>query len=192
MSDNSPTEQNPYHTGLTPPPLPYPGASTPPSSNEYPAPQPPVHAPGEYVAQTYPTYPTAGTDVTAAAAAHGYAPPPSAHTAHVMPAYGSAPFDQQPMHYGYAPPRPSSGLAVTSLITGIAAIVLIWFVVGVPAAVAAVVTGHMALKRMKAQPELGGRGLAIAGLILGYATLGLAVLLGLFFLLIFGSIAAFS
>lgn len=181
VSDNNPAEQNPYQSGLTPPPAPqgYPG---------YP-----------------PVPPTSDAAVAAAAAAHGYAPPPNTPDAYPVTPYATAQYQQpaqynqavqyaQPAQYGqpygYAPARPSSGLALTSLITGIAAIVLIWITVGAVAAIVAVVTGHMALNRMKSQPELTGRGMAITGLVLGYVTLGIGAIFALFFMLVFGSMLA--
>ena len=91
---------------------------------------------------------------------------------------------------GYAPARPTSGLAVTSLITGIAGIVLSWAFVPLLASVVAVITGHMALKQTRANPALGGRGMAIAGLILGYvgvAFLALAILFGILSLFAIGT-----
>lgn len=73
-----------------------------------------------------------------------------------------------------AAPRPTSGLAITSLVCGIAGIVLFWAIVPVLASIAAVITGHMALGQTKRDPAIGGRGLAITGLILGYVMVGIA------------------
>src|SRR5690242_10065746 len=74
--------------------------------------------------------------------------------------------------YPYAPPavRPTSGLAVASLICGIAGFVLCFTVLP---SIAAVVLGHMALKET-ANGARGGHGQAIAGLILGYVVVCLA------------------
>jgi hypothetical protein len=72
-------------------------------------------------------------------------------------------------------PRPSSGLAITSLICGIAGVVLFWAVIPFLASVAAVITGHMALGQLKRDPSRGGRGMAIAGLIMGYLMVGIGV-----------------
>jgi hypothetical protein len=65
--------------------------------------------------------------------------------------------------YSYAPP--TSGLAITSMVCGILGLVTCLMLPGIPA----VICGHMALNRM-ADPSvrLGGRGMAIAGLIMGY------------------------
>jgi prepilin-type processing-associated H-X9-DG protein len=91
----------------------------------------------------------------------------------------------QPPGYGPRTPMPKKqtpGIAIASLICGI----LSWVCVGLLAAIPAVITGHMALGRIKRSAgALGGRGLAIAGLILGYTSIvALAVLLVLFFTLV--------
>jgi hypothetical protein len=72
-------------------------------------------------------------------------------------------------------PRPISGLAITSLICGIAGVVLFWALVPMLASIAAVITGHMALRQTKRNPSLGGRGMAFAGLITGYVVVALLV-----------------
>ena len=73
-----------------------------------------------------------------------------------------------PYHAGYypAPQAPTSGVAVASLICGIAE----FFTLGI-AAVPAVILGHVARANIKRTGERGD-GLAIAGLVLGY--LGIA------------------
>jgi hypothetical protein len=73
-----------------------------------------------------------------------------------------------PYHGGYypVPQPPTSGVAVASLICGIAE----FFTLGI-AAVPAVILGHVARANIKRTGE-GGDGLAIAGLVLGY--LGIA------------------
>ena len=78
----------------------------------------------------------------------------------------------QPSGYGFGPaqPRRSSGLAVASLALGIT-----W--VGWIGSVLAVVFGHVALANIRERNQ-SGRGMAIAGLVLGYigmATLALFV-----------------
>lgn len=91
----------------------------------------------------------------------------------------------------YAPARPSSGLAITSLVTGIGGIVFSWTFVALLASIAAVITGHMALKQTRQDSAVGGRGMAIAGVILGYvgvAILALTVVVGIFSFLFIGGI----
>jgi hypothetical protein len=86
-------------------------------------------------------------------------PPPNAdHGAAYGTTYG------QPSYYGM-PPEPK-GLSIASLCCGIA--VFLGLGIFILPQIAAVVLGHLALLR-----EPAGRGLAIAGLVLGY--LGLAM-----------------
>jgi hypothetical protein len=73
----------------------------------------------------------------------------------------------QPAYYGL-PPEPK-GLSIASLCCGIAAFIGLGFFL-LPQ-LAAVILGHMALRR-----EPSGRGMAIAGLVLGYVGIALTVL----------------
>jgi hypothetical protein len=64
-------------------------------------------------------------------------------------------------------PRHTSGLAVASLILGIVS----WFTVGLPA-IPAVICAHLSLSRIKhSAGAVGGWGMAVAGLILGYLSM---------------------
>jgi hypothetical protein len=87
------------------------------------------------------------------------------------PQYGQpgTPFNAygQPTYYS-APPEPK-GLSIASLCCGIAAFVGLGFFL-LPQ-LAAVILGHMALKR-----EPSGRGMAIAGLVMGYVAIALTIL----------------
>ncbi|MDA0768518.1 MAG: GYF domain-containing protein [Verrucomicrobia bacterium] len=87
---------------------------------------------------------------------------------------------QSPMGGGYPPQgiapnmavAPTSGLAIASMVCGIVSLMLC-YINGV-AALPAVICGHMALKQInKALTPVGGRGMAIAGLVTGY--IGLAI-----------------
>lgn len=134
--------------------------------------------PGEH--PVFPPAPTAAP----AAAPQAYPGAPAAPQAHpqtqAYPLAPQYPTHQYPAQYPaqpYAPARPTSGLAVTSLITGIAGIVFSWTFVALLASIAAVITGHMALKQTRSNPAVAGRGMAIAGLIMGYAGLTIIALL---------------
>lgn len=106
---------------------------------------------------------------------YGQQPPaqqPPAQQPYGAPApYGQpgGPFNAygQPSYYG-VPPEPKT-LSIASLCCGVAAFLGFGFFL-LPQ-LAAVVLGHMALKR-----EPSGRGMAIAGLVLGYVGIALAVL----------------
>jgi hypothetical protein len=94
--------------------------------------------------------------------------------------------DQQ---YPPIPPLPpvqtTSTLAIISLVSGIVS----WFLIPFFAAVAAVITGHMAKTEIKkSNGMIGGNGLATAGLVLGYIQLGL----GLCVCIVVGAMLAFG
>jgi hypothetical protein len=93
----------------------------------------------------------------------------------------------------YPAPRPASGLAITSLVTALVSVVFSWLGVPALAAIAAVITGHMALKKTKNDPTIGGRGMAFAGLIIGYIVIGflaLSIVIALVGLAMFGAFTA--
>ena len=84
-------------------------------------------------------------------AAAGTSPP-------VPPAVGASPYATPAAPADYAVPPPTSGLAIA--------------ITGIPA----VICGHMALKAMRdLSKPVGGRGFAVAGLIMGYVSLLLIV-----------------
>jgi hypothetical protein len=71
------------------------------------------------------------------------------------------------------PTRPTSTLALVSLVSGI----LSWVILPILGPIVAIVTGHMARREIRAAPDsLSGDGMAVAGLILGYAQIVLIVL----------------
>ncbi len=90
--------------------------------------------------------------------------------------YGGPPYAPSPgQPYGYppygyaAPPQRTSGMAIASLVLG-----LVWiYWIG---SILAVIFGHLALSETRRDPRVGGRGLAIAGLVLGYIGLGVLVI----------------
>ncbi|WP_198147869.1 DUF4190 domain-containing protein [Microbacterium sp. XT11] len=193
MSDNNtpgPAGDQPdasFPAGLTPPPA----ASAAPSVPPVPAaPAPP-----------FASYPGAAPS-SPAPSVHAPAAPPAAYArpatppAYPAPAgYSAAPGYPATSAYpaaAYAPVRPNSGLAIASLICGIGGIVLFWLWVPVIASIVAVVTGHMAMKQTKNNPAIGGRGMAIAGLITGYFGIGLLLALILIVVVTFLFIGAVS
>jgi hypothetical protein len=84
----------------------------------------------------------------------------------------------QPAYYG-APPAPKS-LSIASMCCGIAALVGFGFFL-LPQ-LAAVILGHMALRR-----EPAGRGMAIAGLVMGYVGIAVTILVLVIFGLVIGT-----
>ncbi len=117
---------------------------------------PPAGDPGNYppappVSQGYPAAPPVSQGYPAAPPAGGY---PAA------PGYGA-----------YPPAAKTNTLAIVSLVSAIVGFVLIPFI----ASIVAVITGHMSLNQLKQSGEQ-GRGLALAGTIIGWVGIGLSVL----------------
>jgi Domain of unknown function (DUF4190) len=91
--------------------------------------------------------------------------------------YGS-PY-QQPVYY-YAQPLPTSGLATASMVLGIIGLVGGWCLFGIPC-ILAVIFGHMANRDIRTG-QVGGQGMATAGLVMGYIVVGPAVVVTILFL----------
>jgi len=90
------------------------------------------------------------------------------------------PYQPQPPQYGapygYVAPPEKNGLGVWSLVLGIASVVLLFtcgigFLAGIPA----VITGHLSRKAQK-EGLANNAGLALAGIITGWVTIGLTIL----------------
>lgn len=155
------------------------------------APQPPALPYGQHAApaqppsaQNTPLQPYAGQVYSAPPqVARPYGGPPYAGPPYTAPArdprYGVQPYAPGYPAPGYAAARPSSGLALASMICGIAGIVIVpfsfWIFVPLLVPIAAIVLGHMALAQLKQRPDLGGKGMAIAGLVMGYVPLAAAL-----------------
>ncbi len=69
----------------------------------------------------------------------------------------------------------TSGLAIASLVCGICGLVIPW--VGFILSVLAIVFGGVAISQTRKDPSLGGRGMAIAGLVCGIVAISLWVIL---------------
>lgn len=95
-------------------------------------------------------------------------PAPIQPTGYPQPGY------QQPAPGAYLPQAiPNSTMAIVSLVSGI----ISWVLFPIIAAIAAVITGHMARREIRnSGGRLSGDGLALIGLVLGYANLALAFL----------------
>lgn len=116
----------------------------------------------------------------------GQYPPPAAGYVPVPPAAGN----------GYAAAPPTNGLALASMICGLAGLLgnvfVVFLVMPFFVSLAAVILGHVALSQLKKRPGTGGRGMAITGLVTGYVAVGvaaIAVIVGLVALLSFGAFA---
>lgn len=83
-------------------------------------------------------------------------------------------------------PRQTSGLAITSLVSGI----LGWTLLPLIGSLVAILTGHMARGEIRrSNGQLDGDGLAVAGLVLGWISIGLMVLAVLLVVFFFGGLA---
>lgn len=82
-----------------------------------------------------------------------------------MPDYSNQPYQTPPT-------KPNSNMAIASLVLGI----LGWSLIPGLASIAAIITGHMAKKEIKASiDQLGGDGMATAGLVMGYASIAIGI-----------------
>lgn len=85
-------------------------------------------------------------------------------------------------------PARTSTLAIISLIGGIAG----WTLLPLLGSLVAIITGHMARAEIRREPGLQGDGLAIAGLVMGWANVVIAVLTVLALLLFFGGLVGLA
>jgi hypothetical protein len=83
------------------------------------------------------------------------------------------------------PVRQSSTLSIISLVAGI----LGWTLLPLLGSVGAIITGHMARSEIRRNPALGGSGMAVVGLILGWGAVVMTVIGILTFVLFFGGLA---
>jgi hypothetical protein len=84
------------------------------------------------------------------------------------------------------PVRPTSGLAITSLVLGL----LGWTLLPFLGSVGAVICGHMARAEIRRNAAtMDGDGLAIAGLVLGWSVIAITILSVLAMVMFFGGLA---
>ncbi len=70
------------------------------------------------------------------------------------------------VHYPVAPVAPTEPLAIWSFVLSLLGVIGICC--GPIPLVAGIICGHLALPKFRARPDLQGRGLAVAGLVIGY------------------------
>jgi hypothetical protein len=137
---------------------------------------PPVPPSGFEPPRFVPPY---GSDAPAAPSSYqpaygqpGYTPPAYGHNdqfGNQYSQYGqpASPYAQPPGGYGqpayYGVPAEPKTLSIASMVCGIASVIMGWLLLP---QIAAIITGHMALRR-----EPSGRGMSITGLVLGYLCL---------------------
>jgi hypothetical protein len=201
MSD--PTPEDPTQPPVQPPAPP--AAPEPPAEPAAPsyaqpaAPAAPPAAAPEPVAPSYaqPAAPAA----PAAAPQYGQPAYPQSQPQYGQPAqpqYGQPAYAQTPQqqYQGGAYPPPVYGtpyatgprtnaLSIVSLISSLVGL----FIIPIIASIVGVITGHMALGQVKRNGE-NGRGMALAGVIIGWVSLGLWIIGIIFFIWFFAALAA--
>jgi hypothetical protein len=205
MSDPTPGEP-------TQPPVQPPAPPAPPAAPEVPPTEP---APPTYAQPAAPAAPPAApaappayaeAPAAPAAPAQGYGQPAYPQTQapygqpaqpqYGQPAYGQAAPPSQPPYQGGAYPPPVYGtpyptgpktnaLAIVSLISSLVGL----FIIPILASIVGVITGHMSLSQIKRTGE-NGHGMALAGVIIGWVSLGLWVIGIILFIWFFAALAA--
>lgn len=95
------------------------------------------------------------------------------------------------------PPNPtvqrSNGLAISSLIIGIISLPFGFTVfVGIILGILAIILGALGNKKAKDEPNVGGKGMAIAGLVMGIISIVIAILVVTLFATLFASLGTWS
>ena len=88
-------------------------------------------------------------------------------------------------------------MAITGLVLGCISLATLgcgpYAILTLPLHLSAVITSHIARANLhKQNPPMGGQGLALAGMIMGYVCLGLSLLMGLVVAIFFGFAFAMS
>ena len=97
--------------------------------------------------------------------------PPETPTYAQAPAYGQAPVYGQTPGYVPAPMAPSSNEAIWSLVLGILSLTCFGLIAGIPA----VILGSVAKRKIaESGGMIRGQGLATAGLVMGWVSIGLS------------------
>ncbi|WP_194408677.1 DUF4190 domain-containing protein [Microbacterium cremeum] len=135
-------------------------------------PAPPAAPAGQQTPGAYPPPPPA---YGAPAAPPAYGTPgaaPAAAPYGAAPQYGQ-PYGAAPAYgYGYGAQPKTNVLAIVSLVASIVGFIGLLPIIG---SIAAVIMGHISLNQLKTNGE-NGRGMALAGTIVGYVGLGLWII----------------
>jgi Domain of unknown function (DUF4190) len=115
-----------------------------------------------------------------------YRPVPESPPQQGFVPYGTqSPYGQAPVVINNTgPTKPTSGMSVASLVLGCVGLIISWWTFGIPSILGAIF-GVVGLKQTTANPEIQGRGMAIAGLITSLAAIAI-FLLGILLIVIMG------
>ncbi len=142
-------------------------------------PQPPIAGP-----PTPPVAPPYATAPTYQPPAYPVQPPafpgqqPVQQYPGAAPTYGAAPYG----YGGYAPAQKTNVLSIISMIASILGFIWVLPFIG---SLAGAIMGHISLNQLKTSGEK-GRGMALAGVIVGWIGFGIIVLIAVFFFLAIG------
>ncbi len=165
--------------GYLPPTYPstYPPPSYPPPNYPPPSYPPPNYPPPSYPASGYPApgygaptgYDTAGYGAAGTGTAGAGAP--TGYPAYPATSYGGYPYAPAAM------PRPTNGMAIASMVVSISgALLLFCYGFGGLLGLAGAILGHISRRQLRTSGEAGD-GMALAGVIVGWIVLGLAVVI---------------
>lgn len=158
-----------------------------PNNEQNPATNPAPEAPQAPEAPAAPSAPSFEAPPAYSAPAAPTQPAPPVYSAPAPPAppvYGAPAAPQYAPQYAAAPAQRTNVLAIISMIASIVGL----FTYGV-LSIAGVIMGHISLKQIKRTGE-SGRGMALAGLIVGYVGIGIYVVVIILFILGFAALAA--
>ncbi|WP_278101527.1 DUF4190 domain-containing protein [Microbacterium proteolyticum] len=154
-----------------------PPTSDAPAAPAYDAPATPTYDAPAAPAYGAPAAPPYGTPAYGQAPAYGQ-----------TTAYGQSPYGSAPVAGGYGSAVRTNVLAIISLVASIAGFIGLVPVIG---PITGVITGHISLAQIKRTGEQ-GRGMALAGTIIGWVGIGVVLLLTIFFIVFVGIAASQS
>ncbi|WP_298942751.1 DUF4190 domain-containing protein [uncultured Microbacterium sp.] len=141
-------------------------------------PQPPTDGPALPPPPPYATAPTYQPPAYPVQPPAYPGPQPVQQYPGAAPTYPSAPYG----YGGYAPAPRTNVLSIVAMIASILGFIWVLPLVG---SLAGAIMGHISLNQLKTSGEK-GRGMALAGVIVGWIGFGIILLFGIFFFLLIG------
>jgi hypothetical protein len=113
-----------------------------------------------------------------------YPPAPQSPTTFQPSPQNYSPYGQPVVINNTGPTKPTSGMSVASLVLGCVGLIISWWTFGIPSVLGAIF-GVVGLKQTNNNPEMQGKGMAIAGLITSLAAIAI-FLLAILFVVVMG------